>query len=262
MHPAKFIRLNRMIHASTNRSLMVPMDHGFTLGPIEGIETLDQVSQWVTLPMIQSVILHKGIYQILCERGVALRSPIIHLNGRNSLSSSVDDKILMTTLQAASLLGADAISLQLNFTEENDGENWHLLGRVTDAALPLGLPVLLMLYDKVPAQSTGHAIKRMQVLLRAATELGVDFIKVGIPSPFEALEEVLRFASQETRILVAGGTLQNEKAFLTQIKKALEWGARGVCVGRNVFSCSHPGGMLRELAALLESDPKRGTKTC
>ena len=254
MCTAKKIRQRRFLCPVTGKGLLIPIDHGLTLGPIKGIETTGHMGRWLRSPHINGVIAHKGLVERLGERGYLTGGVMVHLNGMTTLAPAPDTKEMLTSVEAAARLGADAVSVQVNFTGENDRHNLMLLGKVADEAAALGLPLLTMLYDKGPVLPEGQRVARQRHLLRAAIELGSDMLKIGLPTVAE-VAPLLEDLHEEALIFVAGGQVADERELLAQISTALQYGAAGVCVGRNVFERSNPGEFLAMLAATIHGHP-------
>ncbi len=255
MSPAKTLRLSRILDAASRRSLIVPIDHGMTLGPIAGIETVRAVTSWIGHPAINAVIAHKGIATRLAERGALQgKGLIIHLNGMTSMAERPDDKVMLTTVDAAARLGADGVSLQVNFTGDNDAANWRMLAQAADEAADAGLVLTTMLYDKATVRNKAEGTRRMRHLLRTAVELGTDALKIAMPGDRFDLGEVLAAVHEDALVFVAGGDLIEPTLFLSQVSQALRLGARGVCVGRNIFGRPRPEAVLSQLKAVLGED--------
>lgn len=252
MSTAKTLRLSRILDARSRRSLIVPIDHGMTLGPLPGIETVRAMTEWITHPAINAVIAHKGIAARLVDRGALQgKGLVIHLNGMTSLSRGADDKAMLTSVDAAARLGADGVSLQVNFTGDNDRANWEMLSRVADEAAAAGLVLTTMLYDKAPVENRTEGTLRMKHLLRTAVELGSDALKIAMPKDRFDLGDVLESVHEDAMVFVAGGDLIETAPFLGQVAQALRAGARGVCVGRNIFSRPRPELVLGQLKTIL-----------
>ena len=250
MSAAKKIRQKRFLNQVTGKGIIIPIDHGLTLGPLKGIETTGHMAHWLRSPHINGVIAHKGMIERLAERGCLTGGVMVRLNGMTSLASASDTKEMLTSVAAAARLGADAVSVQVNFTGENDRHNLILLGAVADEAAALGLPLLTMLYDKGPLVTEKKRILRQRHLLRAAIELGTDMLKISMPNVAE-VAPLLEDLQEEALIFVAGGQVADEGELLAQVSTALHYGAAGVCVGRNVFERSNPAEFLAMLAATI-----------
>ena len=252
MDTAKKIRLSRILNPDSKRSVIVPIDHGLTLGPIAGIESTVRMVPWIGNDGINAIIAHKGIVVRLVERDLLRgRGVVLQLNGMNSLAQKPDYKEMLTSLETAARLGVDAVSVQINFTGENDNSNWKLLGQVVDEASQLGFPVLTMLYDKKSNLDSAPNRERFRQLLRVAVELGTDAIKIAMPDNMAILPEILSPVCEDAMIFLAGGEATDSGKLLAQVSCAMSLGASGVCMGRNVFSNRNPERFLRELAAVV-----------
>src|SRR5690242_8453796 len=179
---AKKIRWSRFVDRRCGRGIIVPIDHGLSIGPVEGLDSLTQVSRWIGHPGITGIIAHKGMVERLGSQSLLRGFGImVHLNGMMSLAPTPDRKERLTSVEAALRLGADAVSVQLNFDGTNDAHNLTQLGAVVDEAQRHELPVLTMLYDKVPCDDQEHRVKRLRHLMRACVELGTDALKLAAP---------------------------------------------------------------------------------
>lgn len=251
MNTAKKIRLSRLVRHRSGRSVFVPMDHGLTLGPITGLETIRRMARFLTHSKIDAIVAHKGVVEKLAERDLlGGKAVVVHVNGMAAFSDRADDKVSLASVRSAARLGADGVSLQINFTGRNDVENLRLLGQVSDQAVRHGLPLLTMLYDKSAATGAAASIRRQRHLLRVAIEMGSDFIKIAADP---LIGEVLAGLSEDARILIAGGAVDSRATLMQRLSDALAAGAAGMCIGRNVFSDPDPGAALDRLAAVVHS---------
>jgi len=236
-------RWKRFLDPQSGKALVVPLDHGLTMGPIPGISRPEDVLRWLSAEVVTGVVLHKGFAErIGGSLGCGL---VIHLNGSVSLDEQPDLKQLVTTVEAAVRLGADAVSVQTNFSAATASHNLRLIGRVVDEAHAWGLPVLNMVYDKTGAD--GRALERMRHFMRAAVELGVDALKVAAPAQLDDIPQLLDGVQNHTPVLFAGGTLADEGALIGLAEAVVRHGAGGICVGRNVFQRAAPAATLRRL---------------
>jgi class I fructose-bisphosphate aldolase/fructose-bisphosphate aldolase/2-amino-3,7-dideoxy-D-threo-hept-6-ulosonate synthase len=232
----KTLRWSRFLDRQTGRSLIVPLDHGLTNGPIEGLQSLRRVATWIDDPAINGIIAHKGTVERLVHAGALGRSGVmLHLNGMTTLAEHPDTKEMLTTVDAALRLGADAVSVQLNFTHNNAAHNLQALGSVVDAASSWGLPVLAMVYDKLTTAAPAERLKRIRHLIRIAYELGVDAVKIDAPATPGDVSAVLADLADDVAVFFSGGPLRDIDHLLQIGAAAVAHGAVGLCVGRNVF---------------------------
>lgn len=250
------LRERRILFPDSQRGLIVPVDHGLTLGPIAGLEATDTFKGWIGSPHISAVLGHKGLIErlIVREQLHPATGVIVHLNGMASLSPHADTKVMVSDIESALRLGADAVSMQVNFTEENFAHNFTMLGAVTDAAHEAGLPLLTMLYDKVKAATAAERLGRLNHLVRVVTELGSDAVKLAYPESLHEIGELVRRHGSDIRIFFAGGEKASEEGLVAMTRAVVQQGASGLCIGRNVFQHARPQALLRLLAGCVKGE--------
>lgn len=244
-------RFRRFFYSGSDRGLIVPIDHGLTVGALPGIQSVRAVREWIDHSAIRGVICHKGMAErLLRENLLQSQGLMIHLNGMSTLAPNANDKIRLTSVEAALRLGADAVSYQVNFDGNNDAANLSTMGEIADEAARFGLPVLAMVYDKVAA-SEEKSTERVRHLIRIAIEMGCDAIKIGAPKALHRLPEMLADVSEDIAVFLAGGELSSVDDLASLTRAGLRAGARGLCVGRNVFQRPDARETLTELQRML-----------
>jgi class I fructose-bisphosphate aldolase/fructose-bisphosphate aldolase/2-amino-3,7-dideoxy-D-threo-hept-6-ulosonate synthase len=253
MSPGRTLRWSRFVDPCSRRSLIVPIDHGLTVGPVPGLTSVREIASWIRHPAINGVIAHKGMVARLAQaellRDVGV---MIHLNGSTSIGEEPDTKNLVTGIERAVRLGADGVSLQVNFRPDNHAHNLQLIGRVVDEADRFGLPTLAMIYPAGPqADCPAEALRLHRHYLRVGFELGVDAIKTAPPAHLEDIPALLDGIGEDVAVLFSGGALSGQES-LTELAKAVATSnSAGLCVGRNVFQRRDPGPVLQHLRDLL-----------
>ncbi|MFC6634226.1 class I fructose-bisphosphate aldolase [Microbulbifer taiwanensis] len=242
-------RWKRFVDRESGKALVVPLDHGLTMGPIPGIGRPQDILRWLSAEVATGVVLHKGFAERL--GGAPGCGLMIHLNGSLTVDAQPDLKQLVTSVEAAVRLGADAVSIQTNFSAVTASHNLRLIGRVVDEAHAWGLPVLTMVYDK--SRDVERGLERMRHFMRAAVELGVDTLKVAAPAQLERMPELLDGVQEHTPVLLAGGALADERDLLELAAAVVRHGAGGICVGRNVFQRAAPAVTLKRLLQVFRS---------
>jgi class I fructose-bisphosphate aldolase len=257
MDTGKSIRWRRFRASESGHALIVPIDHGLTLGPIPGVESISAMARWISHPAITGIVAHKGIVERLGARGLlGGKGVMVHLNGMSAIAPTPNRKEMLTTVESALRLGADAVSVQLNFDRASDAHNLGMLGAVVDAAQSFGLPVLTMVYDKVESADAKTSRIRLRHLMRIAIELGTDAIKIGPPANLVDIAPLLDGIAQDVAVLFAGGALGSDKEIVALARAGRLAGAAGLCVGRNTFQREAPGEILATLQSVL-AHPER-----
>lgn len=249
----KKIRLERIIDRKTRRTVIVPMDHGLTVGPIPGIENMRDMVDAVAQGGANAVLGHLGLplhghRQYGHDIGL-----ILHLSGSTVWSPDPNAKVLVNSVENALRMGADGVSVHVNIGADNEAEMLSDLGAVAVKCLEWGMPLLAMMYTrgkKFKSESDPEGIRHAA---RIAAELGADIVKVTYPGSARALAKVV--AGCPIPVVIAGGEkISDEAALFGIIKAALENGGQGVAVGRNAFGHAAPARMIRAISALVHQN--------
>lgn len=253
MSIGKRIRLTRLTR--NDRILCVPLDHGVTYGPMEGLTDVLQIISNVKRGGATAIVVHKGIIRSFkCPPKLGI---IMHVSASTDLSLAPDHKALIGTVEEAIRLGADAISVHINIGSRGENEMLAGLGKLAGHCDEMGLPLLAMMYAR------GEHIKNpcdpeiVAHLARIGAELGADIVKTtytGDPTSFKRVVQ-----SCPVPIVIAGGPkCQSEKDVLTMAAGAMKAGAIGVSFGRNVFQHENPEAMVKALSqVVLKNCPVR-----
>ena len=228
----KDIRIERIMDRNTGRSVIVPMDHGFSMGQIDGLLDMTKVISDVSDGGANAIVLHKGLIKRGHRKHGRDIGLIIHLSGSTSLNPDPNDKVQVCTVEEAIALGADAVSIHINLGAPNESKMLEIGAKVTRECTRWGMPLLTMIYprgkgiDSFSPQAVGHAV-------RVAEELGSDLIKTNYPNDAEAFRKIVKACS--VPVFVAGGEKTGDLESLKIIRDSVGVGGAGVCVGRNAF---------------------------
>ncbi len=176
----KEIRIERIINRNTGRAVIVPMDHGFSMGQIEGLLDMTKVISDVSDGGANAIVLHKGLVKRGHRKHGRDIGLFIHLSGSTSLNPDPNDKVQVCTVEEAIALGADAVSIHINLGSQSESKMLEIGANVARDCNRWGMPLLIMSYprgkgiDSFSPQSVGHAV-------RVAEELGADMIKTNYP---------------------------------------------------------------------------------
>lgn len=243
----KTLRLRRLFPPEGPRLFSVPLDHSLSLGPIEGLEDLGRTVSALQSEGVRLVIVHKGaaprIAPVL-DPGTLLG---IHLSASTAMAPEGEPKRLTGTVREAIRLGADLVSLQVNFGGPNEGAMVEDFARISSEAEELGLPVLCMAYVKRKGHENDPEL--LAHACRAAADLGADIVKTNFPGA-EGFRRMVR--GTPAPLLFGGGPkADREEDFLQVVREALDAGAQGICVGRNLFQSRDLPRLAREIRGLL-----------
>ncbi len=164
------------------RVVFLALDHGFSMGPIVGLENLGSTVKMLVRCNIDAIILHRGAIKNLPSDTFEYNSPpiIMHLAGGGV--SHGGNKFLTADPYQGLLWGATAVSFQVNIGAENEEKQIEEASRLIEHADNLELPTLLMIYDKRKDKSTEEQIKKS---VRLGIELGADMVKIDPGNDFK-----------------------------------------------------------------------------
>ncbi|MDK2795840.1 MAG: fructose-bisphosphate aldolase / 2-amino-3,7-dideoxy-D-threo-hept-6-ulosonate synthase [Archaeoglobaceae archaeon] len=248
----KKIRLERIINRNTKNTVIVPMDHGVSMGPIEGLVNLSKTINAVAEGGANAVILHKGVIAFGHRgygRDVGL---IVHLSGSTSLSPDPNEKVLVCTVEEAIKLGADAVSIHVNIGSKTEAEQLKNLGEISKICSEWGMPLLAMMYprgDKI----NQYDVKAVSLAARVGAELGADIVKTNFTGDVESFKKVVEGCP--VPVVIAGGPkMSNEEEILQMVRMAMDAGARGVAIGRNIFQAENPTKMTKAISMIVHDN--------
>jgi len=252
----KEIRIERIMNRNTGRSVIVPMDHGFSMGQIEGLLDMTKVISDVSEGGANAIVLHKGLVKRGHRRKGRDIGLIVHLSGSTSLNPDPNDKVQVCTVEEAIALGADGVSIHINLGSPNESKMLEIGANVAKYCSRWGMPLLVMIYprgkgiDAFSPQSVGHCV-------RVAEELGADLIKTNYPNDPEAFRKIVKACS--VPVFIAGGEKTGDLDSLKIIRDSVNAGGAGVCVGRNAFQREDTRSFVRALCQVVHdnADPEK-----
>ncbi len=246
----KKIRLERIIDRNSGKTVIVPMDHGVTVGPIEGLADMRTAVSKIVAGGANAILMHKGIVQAGHRgsgRDVGL---IIHLSGGTSMSPDPNAKELICTVEEAIKLGADAVSVQINLGAETDKEMLGQLGFVSERCLQWQMPLVAMMYTRGPKIKNEFDVNNVKHAARVGAELGADIVKVPYTGSVKSFTEVVQGCP--VPVVIAGGPkMESDKDIFEMVEGALKADAAGLSIGRNAFQHKNPEKLVGALCKMV-----------
>ncbi|MDR2545583.1 MAG: 2-amino-3,7-dideoxy-D-threo-hept-6-ulosonate synthase [Methanobrevibacter sp.] len=249
----KKIRLERIINRKTGKTVIAPMDHGVTIGPINGIVNISETIDSIRNGGANAVLMHKGIVT-QGHRGYGSDiGLIIHLSASTSLSPDPNNKVLVTSVEKAIQLGADAVSVHINIGSETEAKMLQELGEVAETCSQWGIPILAMMYPRGEKVKNEHDVEMVKHAARVGSELGVDIVKTNYTGDPESFEEVVEGAI--VPVVIAGGPKVNtNEELLEMVKDSIEVGGAGVAFGRNLFQAENPAKITKAISKVVHNN--------
>ena len=249
----KLIRMERIMNRETGRMVIVPMDHGVTVGPIEGLIDMKNTVNQVASGGANAIVIHKGLVEGGHRRRGKDVGLIIHLSGSTALSPFPNAKTLVCTVEEAIKLGADAVSVHINIGNGSEKEMLSDLGHVARTAAEWGMPVLAMMYPRGEKIQDEYDVNVIKHVARLGAELGADIIKCSYTGSVESFREVV--LGCPVPVVIAGGPkMSSDREILEMVKGAVEAGGAGVSIGRNIFQHREPNRMVGAISLLVHEN--------
>jgi len=233
------------------RTIIIPMDHGITVGPIAGLEDMAKAVDSVVKGGADAVLLHKGMVgggHRGYGRDVGL---IIHLSGSSSKAPDPNAKRLVTSVEQAVKMGADAVSIHINVGAETEADMMQDLGMVAEEADEWGMPLLAMMYPRGHDIKDPYDVEVVKLAARIGVELGADIIKTNYTGDVASFKEVVRGCGKVPVVIAGGEKAKDIKGTLQTVKDSLDAGGSGVAMGRNVFQAEDPSKMVAAVNAVI-----------
>ena len=230
----KKIRLERIINRNSRRTVIVPMDHGVTVGPIEGLEDMRTAVSNVVSGGANAILMHKGIVRAGHRGTGGDVGLIVHLSGGTSLSPDPNAKELVCTVEESLKLGADAVSIHINLGAGTDKEMLRQLGHISERCFEWQMPLVAMMYTRGSKIENEYDVKYVKHAARVGAELGADIVKVVYTGSVESFREVVNGCP--VPVVIAGGAkMDSDEDIFRMVEGALAAGAAGFFFGRKAF---------------------------
>jgi predicted phospho-2-dehydro-3-deoxyheptonate aldolase len=241
----KSIRMNRILRSG--KAVIVPMDHGVSEGPIEGLIDMNNAVTLAERGGASAVLLHKGILKSL--KTAPSCGMIMHISAGTKYAEDKNKKVIVSCVDQAIRQGADALSVHVNIGgSASEPDMLEELGKIADECDSMGLPLLAMTYPRGKnIKSTPYEIAHAA---RIGGELGADLIKCPYTGDIRSMKLVVD--SCPVPVVIAGGPkCDSDYDVLKMVEDAMIAGAIGISLGRNIFQHDRPDLMTAALRSII-----------
>jgi putative autoinducer-2 (AI-2) aldolase len=240
-------RLARTFNRETGRTVMLAIDHGYMQGPTTGLERID-LSIVPLLPQCDALFCTRGILRSVIPAD-STKPICLRASGGPSVLRDLSNEQIALDMEDAARLNAVGVGVQVYIGSEYETQTVHNMTRLVDAGLKLGIPVMGI-------TAVGKDMKRdaqyFRLACRIIAELGAQYVKTYyVEDGFETVT-----ASCPVPIVMAGGKKLPELEALTMAYNAVQQGAAGVDMGRNIFQSEAPKAMLAAVNAVVHQNTK------
>jgi len=240
-------RLSRIFNPLSGKTVMLAIDHGYFQGPTTGLERVD-VNIVPIAPYADALMLTRGILRSSipssCRNGIVLRA-----SGGPSILKELSNENIAMDMEDAVRLNACAVAVQVFVGGEFETQSIHNLTRLVDAGNRHGVAVLGV---TAVGKTLTRDAKYLRLAVRICAELGAHVVKTYYcPEGFETVA-----ASCPVPLVMAGGKKLPELDALKMASNAVNEGASGVDMGRNIFQSEAPVAMIQAVGKVVHEGMK------
>ena len=239
-------RLARIFNPQSGNTVMLAFDHGYIMGPTAGLERIDLVIPSL-IPYVDVLMGTRGMCRACippdarvgrCLR-VTYDSTVLYddMSNGGGFASNMENALRMN---------ADCVAVQTFIGAPGESRSLELLCRTADAGARYGVPTLGVV-------AVGKEMERTEKFFLLATrvlaENGANIVKSYYCEGFEKVA-----AACPVPIVIAGGKKLPEAEALEMAWRAIQEGAHGVDMGRNIFQSDCPAGMARAISKVVHEN--------
>lgn len=235
-------RMGRIFNPKTGRTVMLAFDHGYFQGPTTGLERVDLT----ILPLAEYADV------LMCTRGVlraqipptVTKPVVLRCSGGNSILSELSNETIAVDIEDAIRLGACAMAAQVYIGAEYEHKSITNVIKLIDTGMRYGIPTLAV---TGVGKDMARDARYFGLATRIAAEIGSHYIKSYFIE--DGFEKVV--AACPVPIVIAGGKKLPELEALEMAYKAVDQGAAGVDMGRNIFQSDDPVAMIQAVGKVV-----------
>jgi len=233
-------RLARIFNPVSGNTVMLAFDHGYLMGPTSGLERMDLT----IVPLIE----HADC--IMCTRG-ALRTIVPPTAGKpvslryssgTTVLTELNDECLMD-IEEAARLNASLLAVMVAVGDRFEATTIRNLTRTVDLGTRFGIPTLGV---TAVGKDMARDARYLSMASRVCAENGAHVVKTYFCDDFEKVTSTC-----PVPIVLAGGKKLPELDALTMAYQAIDQGANGVDMGRNIFQAGDPIAMIQAVKAVV-----------
>jgi putative autoinducer-2 (AI-2) aldolase len=240
-------RLARIFNPSSGRTVMLAIDHGYFQGPTTGLERVD-LNIVPLLPFADALMLTRGMLRTTIPSSTP-KSIVLRASGGPSILRELSNEEIAVDIEDAVRLNVAAIAVQVFIGGEYETQSVHNMTRLVDVGNRYGIPVLGV---TAVGKNMARDARYFRLACRICAELGAHFVKTYyVPKDFETVA-----ASCPVPIVMAGGKKLPEFEALEMAHKAVNEGAAGVDMGRNIFQSDAPESMIQAVRKVVHENVK------
>ncbi|MGD2099926.1 MAG: 3-hydroxy-5-phosphonooxypentane-2,4-dione thiolase [Desulfobacterales bacterium] len=238
-------RLARIFNPKTGRTVMLAVDHGYFQGPTTGLERID-INILPIVPHADTLMLTRGILRTLVPSSVS-QSIVLRVSGGTSILKELSNEEIAVDIEDSIRLNVCAMAVQVFIGGEFERRSIINMTKMVDIGTRYGIPTLAV---TAVGKDMARDARYFRLATRICAELGAHYVKTYyVEDGFETVT-----ASCPVPIVMAGGKKLPELDALTMAYRAVQEGASGVDMGRNIFQSDSPVAMIQAVKAVVHEN--------
>ncbi|HPX61857.1 MAG TPA: 3-hydroxy-5-phosphonooxypentane-2,4-dione thiolase [Deltaproteobacteria bacterium] len=237
-------RLARIFNPESGKTVMLAFDHGYFQGPTTGLERVDLTINPL-VPYADALMCTRGILRSVIDPS-AQKSVVMRASGGPSILKDLSNEQIAVNVEDALRMNVSAMAVQVFVGGACETQTIHNMTRLIDSCNRYGMPVLGV--TAVGTELTRDA-RYISLAVRMLAELGAAFVKTYYVPDFETV-----VASCPVPIVIAGGKKLPELEALQMARNAIDAGAAGVDMGRNIFQSDAPVAMIKAVRKVVHEN--------
>ena len=238
-------RLSKIIKPSNSRCVMLAVDHGYFLGPTERLEN-PRETIGPLLNYADSLMLTRGVLRtsVIPESNTPI---VLRVSGGSSIiGKDLSKETIVTSIEEAIKLNASCLALSIFVGSKYEFQTLKNLSKLVNEGEKYGIPVLAV---TAVGKEMARDSRYLGLACRIAAELGAHVVKTYHCPDFNKVVE-----GCPVPVIIAGGKKLAEREALQLTFDALEDGASGVDMGRNIWQSDNPVAMLKAVRAIVHEN--------
>jgi putative autoinducer-2 (AI-2) aldolase len=238
-------RLARIFNPESGRTVMLAIDHGYFQGPTTGLERID-LNILPLVPYADTLMLTRGILRSIVPPSTT-QSIVLRVSGGTSILKELSNEQIAVDIEESIRLNVCAMAVQVFIGGAYERQSIMNMTRMVDLGTRYGIPTLAV---TAVGKDMARDARYFRLATRICAELGAQYIKsYYIDEGFETVT-----ASCPVPIVMAGGKKIPELDALKMAYNAVQQGASGVDMGRNIFQSESPTAMIQAVSAVVHKN--------
>jgi 3-hydroxy-5-phosphonooxypentane-2,4-dione thiolase len=239
-------RMSKIIRPEDGRAVMLAVDHGYFLGPTERLENPSRTIKPL-LPYADSLMLTRGVLRTSVNPSTDIPIVLRVSGGSSIIGEDLSRESITTSIEDAVKLNATAVALSIFVGSKYEHQTLTNLAKLVDEGERFGIPVLAV---TAVGKEMARDDRYLALACRIAAELGAHLIKTYYCKNFQKIVE-----GCPVPVIIAGGKkLPNEFDALQLAFDAVDKGAAGVDMGRNIWQSDYPVAMIKAVRAIIHKN--------